>query len=76
MRNMSYKLSLTALTLAILPLLYVEAWLSLVAALMAYALAAKLANQHMDRAFRIKGPAAPRTFRGRSQHGRARLDKA
>jgi len=75
-RNMSYKLSLIVLTLAILPLLYVEAWLSLGAALIAYALAAKLANQHMDRAFLVKGPAAPKTFRGRPQLDRAKLNKA
>ena len=70
MRNMPCKLSLVVLTLAILPLLYVEAWLSLSAALVAYALAAKLANQDMDRAFlarTLKSRAAPKSFRGRPQ---------
>ena len=61
MRNMPYKLSLVVLTLAILPLLYVEAWLSLGAARVAYALAAKLANQDMDRAF------LARTLKSRSR---------
>ena len=67
---MPYKLSLVVLTLAILPLLYVEAWLGLGAALVAYALAAKLANQDMDRAFLVrtlKSRAAPKSFRGRPQ---------
>ena len=67
---MPCKLSLVVLTLAILPLLYVNAWLSLGAALVAYALAAKLANQDMDRAFlarTLKSRAAPKSFRGRPQ---------
>ena len=60
MRNITYKLALVVLTLAVLPLLYLEAWLGLGSALVAYALAAKLANQDMDRAFLI------RTLKGRA----------
>jgi hypothetical protein len=39
------------LTLAMMPLLYVNAWLSLAAAIGAYLVAAKLANRHMNRVF-------------------------
>ena len=46
-----YKTVLLLLTLAIAPLLYVNGWLSLAAAIAAYVVAAKLANRQFDRAF-------------------------
>jgi hypothetical protein len=49
-----YKSALLVLTLAIIPLLYVNAWLSLAAAIAAYVVAAKLANRRMDRVFLIR----------------------
>jgi hypothetical protein len=49
-----YKSALLMLTLAIMPLLYVNAWLSAAAAIAAYVVAAKLANRHMNRAFLIR----------------------
>lgn len=48
---MPYKSALLVLTLAMMPLLYVNAWLSLAAAIGAYLVAAKLANRHMNRVF-------------------------
>lgn len=48
---MPYKSALLVLTLAIVPLLYVSAWSSLGAAIAAYVIAAKLADQQLDRAF-------------------------
>lgn len=59
---MLYKSALLVLTLAIVPLLYLNAWLSLAAAIAAYIIAAKLANRHLDRAFllrRLRGTPAP-----------------
>ena len=74
MRNITYKLALVVLTLAVLPLLYLEAWLGLGSALVAYALAAKLANQDMDRAFLIRtlkgrAPAIPSSAHGAPANG-------
>lgn len=57
---MLYKSALIVLTLAILPLLYFNVWLSLGAAIAAYIMAAKLANRQMDRVFLI------RSLKGRS----------
>ena len=53
---MPYKSALIVLTLAIVPLLYFNVWLSLGAAIAAYIIAARLANRQMDRVFLIRGP--------------------
>ena len=50
-RILPYKTVFLLLTLAIVPLLYVNGWLSLTAAIAAYLVAAKLANRQFDRAF-------------------------
>ena len=57
---MPYKSALIVLTLAIVPLLYFNVWLSLGAAIAAYIIAARLANRRMDRVFLI------RSLKGRS----------
>ena len=58
--SMPYKSALIVLTLAIVPLLYFNLWLSLGAAIAAYIIAARLANRQMDRVFQI------RSLKGRS----------
>lgn len=50
-RILPYKTVFLLLTLAIVPLLYVNAWLSLASAIASYVAAAKLANRQFDRAF-------------------------
>ena len=46
------KLALLALTVAVIPLLYLSVWVGLAALIAIYALAAKLANRDFDRQFR------------------------
>ena len=53
---MLYKSAFLVLTMAIVPLLYLNAWLSLAAAIAAYIIAAKLANRQLDRAFLLRRP--------------------
>ena len=63
---MPYKSALIVLTLAIVPLLYFNVWLSLGTAIAAYVIAARLANRQMDRVFLI------RSLKGRSVSPRPR----
>jgi len=43
-----YKLALLLLTLAVVPLFYLNIWLGLAALVAAYALIARVANRHFD----------------------------
>ena len=47
---MAYKVAFALLTLAVIPLLFVNLWLGSAAAVGAYTLAARLANKSMDNA--------------------------
>lgn len=53
MRTMN-KWMLLVLALAIIPLFYVNVWLGLTTAIVAYVLSAKLANRDMDRIFLVR----------------------
>ena len=48
---MTYKLALLVVTLAVIPLLFVNFWLGLAAAIAAYAIVAMVANRRMDDAY-------------------------
>jgi hypothetical protein len=52
--HMRYRWALPAMALAVLPALYMDVWLGLAVAIVAYVLAAKLANREMDRVFLIE----------------------
>ena len=45
---MVYKLALLVVTLAVIPLLFVNFWVGLAAAIAAYAIVAMVANRSMD----------------------------
>ena len=49
--DMTYKLALLVVTLAVIPLLFVNFWLGLAAAIAAYAIVAMVANRRMDDAY-------------------------
>ena len=53
MRTMN-KWMLLVTAVAIIPLFYVNVWLGLAAAIVAYVLSAKLANRDMDRIFVVR----------------------
>ena len=69
---MPYKSALLVLALAIVPLLYVNSWLGIAAAIAAYAIAARLANREMDRVFlieKLKAEARPGGWHRRTARG-------